>query len=679
MLLRARVPLQHAKTHAACRVLLFAFVFTPTGCGAQVVTTLAGSGVTGTANGAGTAATFSASQQGNLAVDGSGNVYVNDPYQIRRVTPGGTATTFAGSGVQGSANGVGAAAQFQNALGVAIDAAGNLFVADAGVHSVRRVTPAGAVSLFSGGGCTSCWGTTNGAAGSTRFRDPTGIAVDFSGNVFVSDYNCNGMAGCVRKLTTAGASSTFCSPGFRPTNVAVAAAGFVYVSSKESATLVKVTPAGAVSTLASPGASLGVAVDAAGFVFVSSGAYGIKMVSPSGAMTPYVAAASACAPLPDGVGGGTGGGGLYFHNATNRLYSSDCNAVRYIATPSPSPTNSPTPSPSPSPSRTGTPSPTRSSSTTPTASATATPCAPTAAPGSFCGGGALSPCPPGFSCAGGSTAPVPCAPASACPTAGLIGQPWPMVTGDAQRSQGFRGVGPGARPASLVLRYPVPACAGAALGPLVVSYASMAYFYCGGTVVAFNVSSNATRWAVQPQAALNGLGIALGRGLPHVYVGLTRVGVMTTAYLCALHVSTGATVWCNPMVKAGNDGGEYKPPLLVAALPAPETVFAACCVRNLRWGSYCGEWELGCNAVVANKGAMDGQQHRIIWHWGSSHRPGPRQWRGVRLRRFVGHTGVEQKHHYGRQRLHSALQPPRWLLPHQFPKRRHAPAFSNGH
>ena len=94
------------------------------------VTTFAGSGSQGSADGTGTAATFY--DPSGVAVDGSGNVYVGDTYNhlIRKITSAGVVTTLAGSGSSGSANGTGTAASFNNPFGVAVDGSGNVYVAD---------------------------------------------------------------------------------------------------------------------------------------------------------------------------------------------------------------------------------------------------------------------------------------------------------------------------------------------------------------------------------------------------------------------------------------------------------------------------------------------------------------------------------------------------------------------
>ena len=117
-----------------------------------MVTTLAGSGSSGSANGTGTAASFN--YPWGVTVDGSGNVYVADAYNhlIRKITAAGVVTTLAGSGSQGSANGTGTAASFNGPNDIAVDGSGNVYVADAQNHLIRKITSAGVVTTFAGSG-----------------------------------------------------------------------------------------------------------------------------------------------------------------------------------------------------------------------------------------------------------------------------------------------------------------------------------------------------------------------------------------------------------------------------------------------------------------------------------------------------------------------------------------------
>lgn len=168
------------------------------------VTTFAGAALQfGSANGNGGAARFS--QPRGLALDAAGNVYVADGgnHTIRKITPSGDVTTLAGSaGQSGTANGTGAEARFNVPFGVAVDGAGNVYVADSENHTIRRVTPAGVVTTLAG--TTGVAGAVDGTAGTARFTQPRGVTVDGGGNVFVADYGNS----VIRHITAAGAVST---------------------------------------------------------------------------------------------------------------------------------------------------------------------------------------------------------------------------------------------------------------------------------------------------------------------------------------------------------------------------------------------------------------------------------------------------------------------------------------
>jgi sugar lactone lactonase YvrE len=155
-----------------------------------VVTTLAGSpGVSGTANGTGGAAQFFC--PGGVAVDGSGNVYVADTYNhaIREIAPGGVVTTLAGSVRDtGAENGTGAAVHFYYPSGVAVDGSGNVYVADTYNLTIREVTSGGVVTTI--GGTPGSIGSQAGVGSAAQFYDPYGIAVSSAGLVYVADeYN----------------------------------------------------------------------------------------------------------------------------------------------------------------------------------------------------------------------------------------------------------------------------------------------------------------------------------------------------------------------------------------------------------------------------------------------------------------------------------------------------------
>jgi sugar lactone lactonase YvrE len=171
---------------------------------AGVVTTFAGSvGISGSTDGTGTAAQFN--QPAALAIDAAGNLYVADTWNnnVRKVTPGGVTTTLAGSGFTGSADGAGTLADFDNPQGIAVDAAGNVYVSDTSNGTIRVITPEGVVSTLAGEPGNS--GSADGTGTAAQFDHPLGLAVDASGNVYVADsYN-----GTVRKITPSGVVTTF--------------------------------------------------------------------------------------------------------------------------------------------------------------------------------------------------------------------------------------------------------------------------------------------------------------------------------------------------------------------------------------------------------------------------------------------------------------------------------------
>ena len=152
---------------------------------AQNVSTFAGSGIVGNADGNGSAASFNFPQ--GICIDAVGNIFVADTTNstIRKITPTGTVSTIAGTvGVSGSWEGQGTAAAFNGPIAIAVDAAGNLYVADLFNHKIRKISPTGLVSTFSGAGGT---GNIDGIATVAKFGSPTGIAIDSNGNLFVTE------------------------------------------------------------------------------------------------------------------------------------------------------------------------------------------------------------------------------------------------------------------------------------------------------------------------------------------------------------------------------------------------------------------------------------------------------------------------------------------------------------
>ncbi len=244
-----------------------------------VVTTLAGqAGVTGATNATGTAASFN--HPSGVAVDSSGNVYVADDGNnlIRKITTGGVVTTLAGSGSTGSTNATGTAASFNQPYGVAVDSSGNVYVADFLNSLIRAITSGGVVSTLAGSGSI---GSTNATGTAASFNRPTGVAVDSSGNIYVADY-ANSLIREIRSWgsvsTLAGQTGVFGSTNgtgsaasfYFPTGVAVDTSGNVYVADEANSLIRKITWSGVVSTLAASfNNPMGVAVDTLGNVYVA--------------------------------------------------------------------------------------------------------------------------------------------------------------------------------------------------------------------------------------------------------------------------------------------------------------------------------------------------------------------------------------------------------------------------
>ncbi len=259
-----------------------------------VVSTFAGGTLPGSTDGIGTAAGFD--HPHGVAVDAAGNVYVADQGNnlVRKITPDGTVSTLAGSGTHGAADGTGTAASFNNPFGVAVDAAGNVYVADEGNNLIRKITPGGVVTTFAGNGTI---GGTDGSATAASFNYPQGIAIDAAGNIYVSDSDNNK----VRKITPAGLVSTIAGSGaigagdgqggaatfYNPYGLAVNPGGFIYVVDQANNEIRQISPRGLVSTLAGnamgsgsangigPAASFnlpgGIAIDALGNLMVADG------------------------------------------------------------------------------------------------------------------------------------------------------------------------------------------------------------------------------------------------------------------------------------------------------------------------------------------------------------------------------------------------------------------------
>ena len=263
----------------------------PTG----VVTTLAGTaGAWGYADGKGAEVRFY--QPRHIAVDSTGNIYVSDNNTLRKIAPTGVVTTLAGKkGVSGHADGIGAAASFNGTAGLAIDGAGNIYVADAGNNTIRKVTPAGVVSTLAG--TAGVRGHAYGTDTSASFDGPIGVAIDRAGNVYVTCAD-----NIIRKITQAGVVTTLAGAAGdwgsadgtgtaarfnSPSGIATDSAGNVYVADYGNSKIRKITPAGVVTTLStSYDFPIDVATDNVDNMYVANNGDGtIRKITPASVVT----------------------------------------------------------------------------------------------------------------------------------------------------------------------------------------------------------------------------------------------------------------------------------------------------------------------------------------------------------------------------------------------------------
>lgn len=241
---------------------------------AGAVTTFAGKvGETGSADGQGANARFNSPK--GIAI-GGGFIYVADRgnFTIRKITLDGSVSTFAGTaGIPGdydggaANNGTGPLAKFTTPEDLAVDKGGNVYVSDTDSATIRKISPAGVVSTFAG--IAGQGGTVDGPATSAKFSAPRGLTVDKDGNVYVADDSDS----VIRKITAAGAVTTLAgnasaSTGttdgtgsearFKwPFGVTVDAAGNLYVADSGNHTIRKITPNGVVTTVAGTAGTTG--------------------------------------------------------------------------------------------------------------------------------------------------------------------------------------------------------------------------------------------------------------------------------------------------------------------------------------------------------------------------------------------------------------------------------------
>ncbi|PWK79668.1 sugar lactone lactonase YvrE [Mucilaginibacter oryzae] len=283
------------------------------------VTTVAGSGSFGSSNGTGSAASFN--YPNGLAIDASGNILVADKgnNQIRKVTPAGVVTTVSGTLLSGSSNAtkIGDAASFNGPTGVVANATGDIFVADFGNHTIRKIaTTTGVVNVYAGvSGNSGNNDAVIPAKGSTpainpRFNNPAGLALDAVGNLYVADYGNN----LIRKVAIDGTISTIAGKSAGnvdgkgaaaslngPRAIAIDAAGNLFVADANNHTIRKIDASGNVTTFAGSGKAgnadgsgnaasfshpSGITIDANGNLYVAdAGNNLVRKITPAGVVT----------------------------------------------------------------------------------------------------------------------------------------------------------------------------------------------------------------------------------------------------------------------------------------------------------------------------------------------------------------------------------------------------------
>ncbi len=305
-----------------------------------------------------------------LAFDSAGNLYIADSYgpqnRVRRLSTTGNLTTVAGSptmintsdaGFSGD-GGSATAAMLNNPSAVAIDSAGNLYIADTGNSRIRRVNPVGAISTAAGNGGFGDSGD-GGPAVNASFLQPADVAVDTVGNVYVADPNGQR----VRKIDTSGTITTFAGNGEQgftgdggpavnasfnsPTRVAVDRLGNVFIVDYGNFRIRKVAPGGTITTIAGGGSSgadgilattaglsdvYAITVDSAGIVYISDGGV-VRKITSDGKITRVAGGGQAFADGVQATNASFTANSLTFDAAGN-LYLADVqnyNRVRKVA------------------------------------------------------------------------------------------------------------------------------------------------------------------------------------------------------------------------------------------------------------------------------------------------------------------------------------------------------------
>lgn len=243
-----------------------------------------------------------------LGFDVSGNCFIaeNTTHQIRKITPQGDVTVYAGAGERGFKDGPAAAALFSEVIGIVCDSLGNVYVADSGNRRIRKISPDGIVSTYAGNGEE---GSTDGKSGEARFYAPNYLAFDRHKNLYVSDIGNF----VIRKISADGMVTTLAGSGVsqyhdgqgknssfgKPQGIAVDAQDNVFLCDATNRRIRKITPDGTVTSYAGDGESRlidgpastasfldpeSIAIDDAGNMFIGD-AYAVRVINTSGTVS----------------------------------------------------------------------------------------------------------------------------------------------------------------------------------------------------------------------------------------------------------------------------------------------------------------------------------------------------------------------------------------------------------
>ncbi|MBI6546423.1 MAG: SMP-30/gluconolactonase/LRE family protein, partial [Cyanobacteria bacterium NC_groundwater_1444_Ag_S-0.65um_54_12] len=296
-----------------------------------IITTVAGNGTAAFAGDNGPATGASLNNPRDVLLDASGNLYIADSgnNRIRKVASNGTITTVAGNGTAAFAgdNGPATGASINSPRGMALDASGNLYIADASNHRIRKVDTSGTITTMGSG-----WGFSGdgGPVSAAKMKSPRGVAFDGAGNLYINDTNNNrirqvNLASNIATIAGNGALDTFGGDGGpagnalldTPQYLTVDNTGNLYFSDTFNNRVRKVSPSGIISTVAGNGtagytgdngpatsASLntptGLAVDSAGNLYIADSLNNvIRRVTPTGTITTVVGNGT-CDYLGDG-------------------------------------------------------------------------------------------------------------------------------------------------------------------------------------------------------------------------------------------------------------------------------------------------------------------------------------------------------------------------------------------